>query len=177
MQLNPGISKQEGIPIHNSGLVIINGYIKLLFDRLEITNENKFKNEIAQFHAALYLQYIVTGLSNNEEYLLPLCKVLCGIPLTSSIPNEIEITETNKQLIEGLINTIIHSWSTIGSTTIEGFRGNWLIRNGLLTEKENKWELTVEKRAYDILLNSFPFSFSIVKYPWMAKPLFINWPY
>jgi hypothetical protein len=30
-------------------------------------------------------------------------------------------------------------------------RGNFLVRDGLLSEEQDKWELTVEKRAYDIL--------------------------
>ena len=63
------------------------------------------------------------------------------------------------------------------SQMIDGFRGNWLIRNGLLVETEDRWELKVEKVSYDILLNQSPFSFEIIKFPWMKKPIYVQWPY
>ena len=89
----------------------------------------------------------------------------------------IEIGENDKNLIEELINAAISYWPEIGSCSIPGFRGNWLVRDGLLTEFEDRWELTVEKRPYDLLISHSPFSFSIIKYPWMPKPLHVNWPY
>lgn len=72
---------------------------------------------------------------------------------------------------------MISYWPAIGNTSVNGFRGNWLVRDGLLTELEDKWELTVEKRAYDVLIHQSPFSFSIIKLPWMEKPLHVTWPY
>lgn len=51
------------------------------------------------------------------------------------------------------------------------------MRNGLLNETANRWTLTVEKKAYDLLIQKSPFSFSIIKFPWMEKPLHIDWPY
>jgi hypothetical protein len=32
----------------------------------------------------------------------------------------------------------------------------WLVRDGILQEFEAHWELTVDKRAYDILINQAP---------------------
>ena len=89
----------------------------------------------------------------------------------------ITITADQKEVMNGLINAAISYWPSIGETSIDGFRGNWLVRDGLLIEKEDRWELTVEKKAYDLLINQSPFSFSVVKYPWMEKPLYVTWPY
>jgi len=166
-----------GIPVKNAGMVLISSYIPMLLDRLGITADKKFVSADAKLNAPHYLQYVTTGMSATEESLLPLNKVLCGIPLQEPLREGIEITDEQKQLINGLLKAMISYWPAIGNCSANGFRGNWLVREGLLLEQEERWELTVEKRAYDVLIHQSPFSFSIIKLPWMQKPLHVTWPY
>lgn len=173
--IKPSTQPQTGV--QNAGLVIINSFVAMLFERLELTHNRAFINKESQIKAAQYLQYTVTGLRNNSNSSLPLNKVLCGLPITENVPDEIEINEAKEQLVNSLITAVIGYWPSIGKCSIDGFRGNWLVREGLLTELEDKWELTVDKRPYDILIHRSPFSFSVIKYPWMSKPLYVNWAY
>lgn len=168
---------KDSIYIQNAGLVLINHYIPMLFERLGIISGDKKFLPDQQQSAVHYLQFVATGLTETEEPALVLNKILCGIELNEPITNEIEISEEETTLIEGLITTMIGYWGAIGSSSIDGFRGNWLIRDGLLIEYEDKWELTIEKRAYDLLIHQSPFTFSIIKYPWMNKPLYVQWPH
>ena len=88
----------------------------------------------------------------------------CGaIAAQAPVMESIIITEDQKKLINGLITAAISHWPNVGDTSILGFRGNWLVRDGLLIEKEDRWELTVEKRVYDLLIHKSPFSFSIIR--------------
>lgn len=167
----------EGITIPNAGLVMLNSYFLMLFDRLGILDNKQFKTTEDQEDAVHYLQYIVTGQTQTEESLLVLNKVLAGLSPNAPVKNAIDMTGEQKQLIDGLINAAISYWPAIGETSIDGFRGNWLVREGILRETEERWELTVEKRAYDILMLKSPFSFSIIKLPWMEKPLHVTWPF
>lgn len=167
----------DGVAVRNAGLVIISSYIMLLFERLGLLENNKFIDTAAQAKAVHYLQFAVTGLSHTDENLLVLNKLLCGLPLDTPVADGIEISADEKKLTEGLIHAIIGYWPSIGDTSIEGFRGNWLVRDGVLSELPDKWELTVEKRAYDVLLQKFPFSFSVIKLFSMHKPLHVNWAY
>lgn len=168
---------QEGISVHNAGLVILNVYFNMLFERLGLLQENQFKDNEAQLRAVHYLQYVATGLTKTEEHFLTLNKVLCGLPLNEPVKESIVMTDAEKQLINGMIESSISHWSAIGASSLDGFRGNWLVRDGVLREEEDRWELTVEKKSYDILMTKSPFSFSIIKMPWMKKPLHVNWPY
>jgi hypothetical protein len=168
---------KEGIAVRNAGIVILNNYIVMLFERLNLVKDSHFVSVEAQKKAVQYLQFVVTGLTETEEIYLPLNKVLCGLPFTDNVPDTIEISEQEKRLIDGLLNAAISYWNAIGNSSIDGFRGNWLVRDGILTDLEERWELTVDKRAYDILLNKSPFAFSIIKYHWMSKPLHVIWPY
>ncbi len=167
----------SGVPVRNAGLVILNSYFTILFDRLGLLNDKEFINEEGQLKAIHYLQYIVTGLTATEESLLVLNKILCGVDIESPIKESIEMTPKEKELIDGMIESSIAYWSSIGTTSVEGFRGNWLVREGVLKEEEDRWELTVEKRSYDILMQKSPFTFSIIKLPWMKKPLHVTWPF
>ena len=177
MKKTQPLSLENGISIPNAGLVLLNAYFNMLFERLEIISRGEFISHEAQLKAVHYLQFIVTGLTKTEEHLLVLNKVLCGLDPTSPIKEEINMSSEDKELIDGLIKASIAYWTAIGNISIEGFRGNWLVRNGILTEEEDRWGLVVEKRSYDILMLKSPFSFSIVKMPWMKKPLHVIWPF
>jgi len=84
---------------------------------------------------------------------------------------------TNKLLIGDQYCKTIQHWPAGGHASIDGFRGNWQMRDGLLTKNEERWKLETERRAYDILLSQAPFSFTLIKYGWMSKALQVSWPY
>ena len=168
---------KNNIPVNNAGCVLIHSYFPMLFERLGLMVNQNFINEDARQSAVYYLQYAITGISHANERDLPLHKVLCGMPIAQPIIDGILVSEEHAELINGMIKAIISYWPAIGASSIDGFRGNWLVRGGLLTEFDDKWELAVEKRAYDVLINKSPFSFSVIKHPWMDKPLHVNWPY
>lgn len=168
---------EEGIAIRNAGLVILNAYFRMLFDRLGLITDNSFSSAEAQHKAVNYLQFIVTGLQQTEESLLVLNKVLCGIEISDPVEGSISLTKNEENLIDEMIESSIKHLPAIGQSSVDGFRGNWLVRDGILRATENRWELYVEKRAYDILMLQSPFSFSIIKMPLMQKPLHVTWNY
>lgn len=167
----------QSVAIPNAGLVLLNNYFLMLLERLNLVKDKAFITKEAQLDAIHYLQYLVTGLEQTEESLLTLNKVLCGISIDTPITNGITTSNTDQELMDGLIHAAIGYWNAIGETSINGFRGNWLVREGVLREAKDHWSLTVEKRPYDILLMKSPFSFSIIKLPWMIKPIHVNWSY
>ncbi|WP_448699397.1 contractile injection system tape measure protein [Mucilaginibacter sp. AW1-3] len=170
------ISK-AAVSAKNAGMVLLNNYIPYLFERLGVVSGGSFTDEEAQLNAVHYLQYVITGQSYTAGSFLMLNKVLCSLPLSHPVPEGILVLDKQKQLVESMINAMISHWPAIGASSVEGFRGNWLVRDGLLSEHDDKWELIVHHRSYDILLHQSPFMFSLIKYPWMAKPLQVTWPY
>ena len=167
--------KKFNISIKNAGLVLLSCSIPLLFDRLELTKDGQFLSSQAKLDATQILQFLVTGFAKNEETIMPLNNLLCGIDIADKIPLEINIVDTDKEMMEGLIEATLVSWSKLGQLSINGFREALLVRDGTLTELEDKWTLKVEERGYDVLIDFCPFSFSIINYPWMTKPLHIIW--
>lgn len=173
---NPKTDQLKGvISVNNAGIVLFNSYIPMLFERLGLTTNKVFLNNEKQLDAVHYLQYLATGRDHTAEVYLSLNKVLCGIPLADPLTDGITIVEEQKKMIEGLFQAVMSYWPASGHTSIDGFRGNWLVRDGMLTETDDRWELIVEKRVYDLLIQKSPLSFSVIKYPWMSKPLQVYW--
>lgn len=162
--------------VQNSGIVILNGYMRMFMDRLNLLDGEKFRTLESQ-HRCVYLNnYLATGVWGAPDHELDLSKVMCGLDTSDEVVVSDPLTEAEKTLAESLIKAAISHWPSIGASSVDGFRGNWMVRNGGLQESQERWDLVVERRAYDVLLSRSPFSFSIIKYPWMAKPIQVTWP-
>ena len=61
------------------------------------------------------------------------------------------------------------------NTSMRAFQESFLNRTGFIEKTEHEWILTVEERAYDILLDSIPWSYKLVRLPWMENILKVNW--
>lgn len=164
------------VRVNNAGIVILQGYIHPYFERLGLTKNNQFISRDSQIRAVHYLQLLVTGQTNTPDQYLVLNKILCGLSPETSVDIEFAPTQSEIELTNGLIEAVIGHWPAIGKNTIEGFQGNWLVREGNLTKGSDHWDLIVERRAYDILLARAPFSFSVIRLPWMTAPIYVTWP-
>lgn len=173
----PRHKKDISYAVNNAGIVLLQSYIAVYFERLKLLDNRQFQSTESRQQAVHFLQYLVSGQSRTEEQYLLLNKVLCGMPMDEPLLAGIDINNAQQELAQGLLQAMIQHWSANGSSTIDGFRGNWLVRDGVLAEREEAWELTVEHRPYDLLLQRSPFSFGIIKLPWMTKMLQVNWAY
>lgn len=161
--------------VENAGLVILSAYIPVLFERLGLITVSAFNLVGDQEKAALLLQYVLSNNPPTEEDQLTLNKLFVGLPLDHKIKSDFSATPDELNTVHSLIEAVIAHWSIIGKSTIEGFRGSWLWRNGKLEEMEKNWVLNVEKESYDILLDHLPFSISPIKFSWMDVPIIVNW--
>lgn len=162
--------------INNAGIVLLQSYIKPLFERLKLIHDDQFVSAGTQRAATHYLQYLICGQSRSEEHHLILNKVLCGLPLSQPLESGIGIDSDEAEIIHSLIQAVAQYWPAIGKTSVAGFQGNWLLRGGTLTEKSEHWDLVVERRSYDILIRRSSLSYTIVRLPWMGKPIYVTWP-
>jgi Contractile injection system tape measure protein len=163
------------IPISNAGIVILQSFFTPYFQRLGLLEGQQFKSEKQRRDAVHFLQFLATGATETEEPYLLLNKIILGLDINHPIETKINMSNAEKEIAESLLNASIHHWDAISQSSLEGFRGNWLIRKGQLIETEHQWELTVEKNGYDLLLSTAPFSYRFIKFPWMKKPLYVTW--
>ena len=49
------------------------------------------------------------------------------------------------------------------------------MRRGALRPHEEAWRLTVEPGPFDMLLDRIPWGYGLLKLPWMAQVLHVDW--
>ena len=165
----------EAIYVENSGIIILGPYIALLFERLGLVENQEFKSEEATQKGIHILQYAITGKEYEEEQLLILNKIVCGVDIHTPIAKEVILLPEDKELVNSLLKAIISSWSVLKNTTVEGLRETFLCRGGRLTIEEDSYVLTVEQKPFDMLLDQIPWSITKLKLTWMKKMLEVLW--
>jgi hypothetical protein len=162
--------------IQNAGLVLLWPYLNPFFAELGLVADKKFIDEAASSRAVHLLHYLTTGVeSGYEEHELVLNKLLCGLEVDAAIEMEFEITAKEKEESENLLQAVINNWKAIGSTSVNGLRGTFILREGALKKDEQGWRLFVDRKAYDVLLDRLPWGISIIRLPWNTEMMYVEW--
>lgn len=162
--------------VRNAGLVLLAPFFPRLFDKMELLDEKKQLTERASKVKAIYaIQYLATGEEKLPEYELFLNKLLTGYEPEISFPSFDGIEPKDRQILVSLLDGVKQHWSQMKNTSAEGFRSSFLQREGGLEEQDDRWLLTVDPRAYDLLLDTLPWPYSPIKFPWMMKPVYVKW--
>lgn len=164
--------------VPNAGLVLLAQFLPTLFARLDLLDAGDFRQQDARFRAIHLLQYLATGALETYEYDLTLNKVLCGLPLTEPVPRWVQLTETDLAEADQLLVEAIQHWSVLRNTSVAGLQETFLQRTGKLVRLETGgWQLQVERKTVDILLDRLPmgWGYSVVSLPWMPKLIFVEW--
>ena len=169
------VEKPVSYFVSNAGLALLNPFLPELFRKLKLLNKNQFIDEPA-VHKAIHLsQYAVFRNKVKPEYLLVLNKLICGYPLENPIPIKVKLSRREKSETTRMVSAAIKHWSALKNTSTKGFRSSFLQREGLLKQTENGWRLSIERKAYDILLDKIPWNYRIIKLPWMDKIIEVEW--
>lgn len=166
---------QSAMYVGNAGLVLLWPYFQRLFSRMELVKDGKFVSEELQKKAIWVTQFLVNGRTDELEYELTLNKLLCGWPLAKPLITGIELTTAEQELCDSLVQASVANWKALGSTSVQGFRESFIQRKGKLGKGEARWELTVETKSFDVLLDTIPWGFKTVRLPWMDDLLDVDW--
>ncbi|MBS1532901.1 MAG: hypothetical protein JSU01_21555, partial [Bacteroidetes bacterium] len=166
---------KNAIYIANAGLVLLAPFLPVYLVRLGLVQAGKFIDPEKQLRAVHLLQYLVTGSIGYPEHELVLNKILCNLPVEEPLPLDIDITEHELEVSDEMLKAVLNSWEKLKNTSIEGFRASFLRRNGALVYKDEAWNLRVEQRGYDVLLQTLPWTIGMIKTPWMDNFLYVEW--
>jgi len=161
--------------ISNAGLVLVANYLPAFFNELQLLEEGRFISSHHQSKAVFLLHYLCTGQETNPEYTLPLNKILCGLSLEEPLTFHVPFSEKEKNECDILLAEIINNWQKLGDTSVDALRESFLRRDGILSVEDNGWKLMIERKGYDILLDSIPWSFQHIKLNWMDTIITTEW--
>ena len=168
-------SDADELYIANAGLVLLGPLLSHFFKHLALLDDEQFKDAAAMQRAVGLLQYLATEEPFPPEYLLPLNKVLCGMELTDVFDFGPPVSEAEAEECAALLTAVIAQAPILNDMSISSFRGTFLLRQGVLSARDGAWLLQVEREAYDVVLDRFPWSAQWVKWPWMEAPLRVEW--
>jgi len=173
------VLKTEGILVPNAGLIILWPFLKQYFSMLDLIEEEEFKGIGERIRAIQLTQYLVMGQKQDSytEESLFLNKIICGLDIAVPVDGQIELSQKEKETSASLLNGLKLNWSQLSDTTVQAMQETFFQRQGIIYEKETNFELKVEHKTLDILLQSVPWSFTTVHFKWMKKILNVSWNY
>lgn len=171
-------SPGEGTLARDAGLVLLHPYLERLFEAVAIARDDAGAiSEAALPRAAALLHWLIAGREEIHEFELATIKVLLGVaPERTLLVAPGLLSEEDRAEADALLAAAISHWPVLGETSIDGLRRTFLQRRGALRDLGHAWSLQVEPAAFDVLLASLPWTFGIVRLPWMTRPIFIEWP-
>ncbi len=174
-QAAAAVSEGEEIYVRNAGLVLAGVYLPRLFGRVDLLENDVFRDAAAAERATHLLQYMADETIHPPEHLLVLNKILCGLQPDEPVRRDVDLTQPEQDAVDGLLGAMIAHWKTIGNTSIRGLRESFLQREGRLRLKDGAWNLLVQQRAFDMLLDKLPWGFGVIKHAWMSRAVYVEW--
>ena len=166
------------IPVTNAGLCLFAPWLFRLFGMLDLLAEDRkdLKDMDARIRAIFILQRLVTAEERDyKESDLAFNRLLVACPFNIPLPKSLKLTDKEIETVESMLAGVKANWSKMANTSIGGFQRSFIEREGHLEQQESKWILTVENKAYDILLDSLPWSYKMIRLPWLKKPISVSW--
>jgi hypothetical protein len=171
----PGPEPGEAVSVDNAGLVLLAGFAPRLFTMLGLLAGRAFADEDAAARAVHLLQWLVDERPDADEHELVLNKLLCGLHAATPVPRDVVLQPHERDAAQQMLQGVIAHWSALGRTSVQGLRESFLQREGRLSRDETAWRLRVAPRAFDMLLDRLPWSYTMLKLPWMPEVLHVEW--
>lgn len=166
----------KGVTIQNAGLVLLWPYLNRFFKFLNLVDpKNAFINDAALERAIQLTQYLVNSQTEIDEQGLMLNKLLCGVDFKFHVASNFEPTPEEVSLSRKMLQGAVQNWEQMKNTRPETFQETFLQREGRLYLLDDRWELVVDKKAYDMLLDTLPWNISMIQLSWMSKRLVVIW--
>lgn len=168
----------EILMVNNAGLCLLAPWFVRLFAMLGYLDEERkqFRNTASKVRAVFLLQYLACGEEKSwRETELAFNRLLTALPGHVPLPKHLALTDEERQTADSMMAGVKANWPQMNGTSVEGFRGSFLVRKGKLEQEEERWLLTVKEKAYDILLETIPWSFRQIRLPWLKKYVQVKW--
>jgi Contractile injection system tape measure protein len=174
------IDTTAGLYVSCAGLVLAHPFIASLLTERGLLDGDAIKpSQLAR--AAALLHWLACGREEIYEFELGFIKPLLALrPDAHLMVSPGLLDDDDKAECAALLDAMVSHWPALRSTSAEGLRVSFLQRSGLLREidagPQQGWQLQPEPEPFDMLLGQLPWGISIVRLPWMTRPIFTDWP-
>lgn len=167
---------EEGIYVNLAGLVLLHPFLAAYLTDQQLIMDGQFVNEKARETAAYHLAFLATGQNHWEEQQLIIPKLLCGISFEKALDATFDLSDKAKAEADKLLRAVINHWGALGSSSPDGLREGFLMREGRLRyTDDNGWMLKVAHRTMDVLMGKLPWGVGYVKLDWLEELIRVEW--
>jgi hypothetical protein len=174
----PGMEQRSGetVTVEDAGLVLLWPFLSGFFETRDLlTPKRRWRDAAAPHRAAILLDHLARGTLIAEEADMPLIKLLVGLPTQAVLDAGAPLDAEERAACDTFFEAILEHFAPLGRLTLEGFRGSWVLRPGLLERRDGLPLLRIERRGYDLLMERLPWPREWVRLPWMVEPLRVEW--
>ncbi len=161
--------------LSHAGLILLWPGLKHLFSTCGLTEANHFANPTAQHRAVVLLHYLGLKALPHEEYDLVLHKVLCGLAPGTPVHPAIELTAHEMQTANAVRAAILQEWTAARQLTEADLMANFVQRAGKLSHSNSSWQLHIERKVWDVLIDTLPWGIGTVHLPWFNQMIYTTW--
>jgi hypothetical protein len=173
---NPAIiAPVEKLITQTSGIILLHPFLKPFFTELGLLREGQWKNEPSRQKAIHLLHYLSTGQQEQPEWNLVLEKLICGLTPDCLIERHVMLTEKEIAECNILLRAVIEHWPALKKTSPPALQETFLRRHGLLQQTDKGWQLHVERKTQDILLEKMPWAYTMIKLTWNKYLIEVLW--
>ena len=170
----------ESIYISNAGLILVGVFLPHLFKSLDMLVTDKdgkvrLRDPETYSRGVHMLQYLVDGSTSSPEPVLVLNKILCGESPSTPVDQVIELGDNELEICNKLHQALLSTWESLSSTSVSGLQQTFLQREGCLEKSDDRWNLTVQRKTVDVLVDQVPWRTSIISESWMYQPIYVKW--
>ena len=137
--------------------------------------KREFVDNESQQKAILLSEFLVTGKTEFQESSLSLNKIICGAPLEMFVDIDLSLEKFELDICESLLKSVIKNWEKIENSSISTLRESFLIREGTLSKFGRDFNLNIQKKPYDVLLNTLPWNIRMIQTSLMKNRILVNW--
>ena len=168
--------EREEFHINNAGLVLVAPFFGMVFNDLGyLDKERDFVTAEARIRAVHFSQFLVTSEQHSAEGGLMLNKIICGLEVDEPLERFIDLTQPELDAAAEILDSALKHWSALKRTSAPVFQQTFLQREGILTKENGSWLLRIERISADVLIDTLPWTISIIKHPWMKQPVMVEW--
>ncbi|HEX5038033.1 MAG TPA: contractile injection system tape measure protein [bacterium] len=159
--------------VADAGLLILHPFLSALWERAGIAG---FKGgEADHFLAVSLMLYLAWGEGYQARRASPFLKLLAGLPAESVLPPPVPLGNAETALCNSLLAAVVERWDVLKNSSLEALREAFLQRVGRLRRGQDRYDLTVERKTFDVLMDKIPWSYSVLFSPWMERPVHVRW--
>ncbi len=117
--------------------MLLNPFLPHYFEKTGLTKDKQFINEAAANRAVYLLACTASGNISAEDHELPLCKLLCGLPIDKVLA-PVNITDEEIRESNAMLYAAITHWEALKNTSIDALREAFLLREEKLCLDDKK---------------------------------------